>query len=149
MVFDITKMSLNDVLNIIINTNNAYLHWCRLYQSDTDQLRIGKGFVSFIINNDQSLSLYGYGEGSEAIYNKMPELRNRPNVYITIGQDITNLYPSELTIWETIDFFINNRVRELKIHRGEKGYASWGEITYQINNYQRPVLVASNVDSSG
>jgi hypothetical protein len=42
MVFDITKMSLNDVLNIIINTNNAYLHWCRLYQSDTVNYESGK-----------------------------------------------------------------------------------------------------------
>ncbi len=148
MVFDITKMSLNDVLNIVINTNNAYLHWCRLYQSDTDRLRIRKGFVSFIINNDKSLSLYGYGEGGEAVYNKMPELINRSNVYLTVEQDI-NLYPSKLTIWETIDFFINNRVRELKIHRGQKGYASWGELTYQINGFERPVLVASHVDSSG
>lgn len=147
MVFDISKMSLNDVLNIVINTNNAYLHWCRLYQSDTGQIRLGKGFVGFIINDDQTLSLYGYGEG-DAVYNKTVKLINRPNVYLTVGQDI-NLYPSKLTIWETIDFFINNRVHELKIHRGQKGYASWGELTYQINGFERPVLVASHVDSSG
>lgn len=150
LAFDLSKMTLKDVIDIVINTNNAYLHWCRLYPSETNQLRIGYGFVGYIINPDETLSFYTYGEKHNEKVHKAPELHSRPNVYMVFGQDVdARIHPRQHTAWEIIEDFLENERIELKIVRGEKGYAQWGEITYQINGFEKLKCVASHVDSSG